>query len=63
MNLRTSSMITTGNAKRMTSIHSLKESGTIEKTSAKNGTYRMTKCKPNETAIAQSNHGFDQGGI
>ena len=37
--------------------------GTIEKTLARKGTYRMTKWRPKETAIATRSHGLTHGGI
>lgn len=63
MNLSTSSMRTTGKATTNTNNHSLKLSGTIPNTFAKNGMYSIKKCKPNETDIARRSHGLTQGGI
>ena len=47
-------MSTTGADSRMTSAHSLPESGTIWKILAKAGTYRMTQCTPMLKAMATS---------
>lgn len=53
----------TGAAKSSTSAHSFADSGTIEKMAASAGTYRITQCSPNESAIAASSQGLLQGGI
>jgi hypothetical protein len=56
-------MMITGNATTKTSSHSLKLRGTIPNADAKNGTYRIKKCRSNETAMARRSHGFTQGGM
>ena len=53
----------TGNESSSTKSHSLSESGTMLKISAKKGTYRIKKCRPKDTAHASSRYGFLQGGI
>ena len=52
----------TGAAHKTTSIHSFQDNGTIENIAAKLGTYKITKCKPNDTNIAMSKYGLIQGG-
>lgn len=63
MNFRISSIMITGNATARTKSHSFKDSGTMPKILARNGTYRIKKCKPNETDMARRSQGLTQGGI
>ena len=62
-NLRTSSIKITGNETAKTSSHSFRFSGTMPKTWARKGTYRIKKCSPNDRDMARSSHGFAHGGI
>mmetsp|Transcript_4653 Transcript_4653/g.9296 ORF Transcript_4653/g.9296 Transcript_4653/m.9296 type:complete len:105 (-) Transcript_4653:1038-1352(-) len=62
MNFRISSRMTTGKENNNTRSHSLIDSGTMEKVVAKVGTYRITKWRPNDTAIAMRSHGLDHTG-
>ncbi|KAJ4833991.1 hypothetical protein Tsubulata_016522 [Turnera subulata] len=62
-NLRTSSIRITGNATANTKSHSFRLRGTIPNICARNGTYRIKKCKPNETDMARRSHGLTHGGI
>lgn len=61
--LRASSMMITGNATTKTNIHSLKLRGTIPNADAKKGTYRVKKCRSNDTAMARRSQGLTQGGM
>lgn len=53
----------TGSATAKTKNHSFKLRGTIPNTCAKNGTYNIKKCRPNDTDIARRSQGLTQGGI
>lgn len=63
MSFRISSMRITGKATASTKSHSLRLRGTIPNTCARNGTYKMTKCKANEIDMASRSHGLTQGGM
>jgi hypothetical protein len=52
----------TGAASSSTSFHSSQLSDVMPKVAASVGTYRMRKCRPNDTAMATSRYGFDHGG-
>mmetsp|Transcript_4463 Transcript_4463/g.9986 ORF Transcript_4463/g.9986 Transcript_4463/m.9986 type:complete len:203 (-) Transcript_4463:1200-1808(-) len=62
-NLSTSSTRSTGVENSSTRSHSFTLSGVMLNTSAKNGTYKIMKCKPKLTNIATIRYGFTQGGI
>ena len=51
-NFRTSSIRMTGKATTKTKSHSFKVRGTMPNICAKNGTYNIKKCRPNDTDIA-----------
>ena len=53
-----SSMITTGKENPTTSIQSPRVNGTVPKTPAKNGTYKMTECNNMEQVTAINNQGL-----
>lgn len=62
-NLRTSSINITGKATANTNNHSFRLRGTMPNIWARKGTYRIRKCRPNETDIAIRSQGLTQGGI
>lgn len=61
--LRTSSIRITGAETMMTRNHSFALNGTTQNTSARNGTYSMRQCRPNEIDMAMRSHAFLQGGM
>lgn len=63
MSLKISSNSQTGDAKRTTSIHSLKERGTIKNIFARGAMYIIRKWSPNDTAMATRRYGLTNGVI